>query len=240
MSSTPEPVVRREVRINIAERGPVSGVVMYPDAGAQIGVVLGHGAGGTLHNTVVAGVAHGLSAGGYATLRYNFPFAEAGRRRPDFPRLLQATTIAAADWLREHLAVRTVVLGGKSLGGRMSTHVAADHAYDAAALVLFGYPLHPPRRTDELRDAHLPRVGVPMLFVEGTRDPYANLEILDAVLERVRLQGGRADLHVIDGADHDFRLPVRMRRSHAEVRDEIVAVTRTWIQDVVAPLARTT
>lgn len=186
-----------------------------------------------MHTPLVALVARGLADHGFATLRYNFPFAEAGRRRPDFPRTLQATTVAAARLALETLGDIPLVLGGKSLGGRMSSHVVADASVDAAGLLLLGYPLHPPRRPEELRDAHLPRITCPMLFVEGTRDPYAQPSLLTRMIRRLTDAGKRVALHVIDGGDHDLKVPLSRRRPYEEVVSEVVGAIGSWARDSV-------
>lgn len=223
--------LRRELRVPL-DRGSVSSILTMPGEPKAI-LVLGHGAGGTMHTPLVASTAHRLCAWDIATLRYNFPFSEAGRRRPDFRRALERAAVAACELAVATLPGLPLLVGGKSLGGRVASHVVADGAVDATGLVLLGYPLHPPRRHDELRDAHLPAVGCPVLFVEGTRDPYAQPALLHETIERLIAAGVRITLHVIEGGDHDLRVPVRARRSYETVLDEVAGVVADWAASLV-------
>jgi hypothetical protein len=217
---------RTELRVPVYN-GSVSAVLTAPDEPLG-GFVLGHGAGGTLDTPLLAQVAAGLSGHGFACLRYNFPYSEAGRKRPDFPRVLEATARSAAAALAERLDGRPVVLAGKSLGGRMASRAVAAGGVDAAGLAFLGYPLHPPRKLDELRDAHLGKISCPMLFVQGTRDIYADMGLLTGTLERLRANGSRIHLHVVDGGDHSFRTPAATRRPYDETVDEVVGVMAEW------------
>ncbi|MFL6040324.1 MAG: alpha/beta family hydrolase, partial [Gaiellales bacterium] len=136
---------------------------------------------------------------------FNFVYTEKGRRSPDRPPVLVATWRAAAAWLaaRPEAKGRPLVLGGKSMGGRIASMAAAE-GMPAAGLVFLGYPLHPPGKPDRLRDDHLDSVPAPMLFLQGTRDPFATPELLGRVAARL---GPRAELRWVDGGDHSFRVP---------------------------------
>jgi predicted alpha/beta-hydrolase family hydrolase len=188
-------------------------------------VVLGHGAGGTRRTPFLVRVAESLAASGRRALLYNFPYTEAGGRRPDPPALLEAVAAAVGEHARTRLGARRLVHGGKSMGGRIASQAVAAGA-PADGLVFLGYPLHPPGKPEQRRERHLPDVAVPMLFVQGTRDAFARWELLQALLERL---GPRAALHTIEGGDHSFAVPRRGGRSAAQVEEEIHAAVVRWL-----------
>jgi len=163
-----------------------------------------------MRSPFMAGIAEGLAARGVATLRFEFPYMAAGRRAPDRPeRLVEAWRAAFA--AATERAAGTPLAGGKSMGGRIASMAAAD-GMPAAGLVFLGYPLHPPGRPERIRDAHLPSVTVPMLFVQGTRDTFARPDLLDALLARL----GPLAAHLrVEGGDHSFRVPGERRDGHA-------------------------
>ena len=184
--------------------GPVSAVLDGPEGGPLL--VLAHGAGGAMRTGFLDGFAAGVSTAGVSCLRFNFAYSEAGKRSPDREPALRAVWSAAFDRGRE--LGDPVWAGGKSLGGRIATMMAADDDIDPAGLVLVGYPLHPPGKPERLRDQHLDRVSVPMLFLQGTADPFATWALLTAVVDRL---GRRAVLHPVEGGDHSFRVRGRPR-----------------------------
>jgi uncharacterized protein len=192
--------VREEFTLE-TPRGPSAGVLDAPD-GARAVVVLGHGAGSGMGSPFMTGVARGLVAQGLAVARFDFPYMHAGKRPPDPARALVETWRLA----RAAVAERTdlpLVAGGKSLGGRMASMAVAE-GMPAAALVFLGYPLHPPGRPDKLRREHLGRVEVPMLFLQGSRDAFAQPDLL---AETIASLGERATLAEVEGGDHSFRVP---------------------------------
>jgi uncharacterized protein len=164
-------------------------------------LALAHGAGGTMRTSLLDGFAAGLSAAGVSCLRFNFAYSEAGKRGPDREPALRAVWAAAFD--RARSVGEPTWAGGKSLGGRIASMMIADGELDAAGLVLVGYPLHPPGKPDRLRADHLDQIDVPMLFLQGTADPFAKWDLLTRVLDRL---GDRATLHPIEGGDHSFRV----------------------------------
>jgi predicted alpha/beta-hydrolase family hydrolase len=188
-------------------------------------VLLGHGAGGNLHTPGLAAYARALAAAGVGAVRFNFPYAEAGRRVPDRQPTLERSYAAIAAHVRPQ--VSRLYLGGRSMGGRIASHVVASGGA-AAGLVFLSYPLHPPGRPDRLRAAHLPKIDVPMLFLHGTRDAFADPALLRHVLDGLPA----ATLHDVEGADHG--LMVRGRPA-AEVIGELVDVTVRWIEAQRAP-----
>jgi uncharacterized protein len=171
-------------------------------------------------------VARRLAAQGIATLRYQFPYTEQGGRRPDPEPVLLATVRAAVDAGREEAGGLTLLAGGKSMGGRMTSRAAAAAPLEGVAgLVFLGFPLHPAGQPGTSRADHLARVAVPMLFLQGSRDTLAELGLLQPVVERL---GGRATLHVVEHADHMFHVLKRSGRTDEQVLDELAAQTAGW------------
>jgi uncharacterized protein len=192
--------------------------------------VVAHGAGAGMDHPYLAGVAEGLVANGVSCLRFNFPYAQRGKRSPDPPRVL----MEAWRTVLSTLAAEPVplVAGGKSLGGRMASMVAAEEgaAFPARALVFLGYPLHAPGKADQPRDAHLDSITVPMLFIEGTADPFARFDLIEKVVRRL---GARARLHVIDGGDHSHQVR-GAKQSPERVGEGLGAVAAAFVREVVA------
>jgi len=206
----------------------VSAVLDRPRSARAL-LVLAHGAGAGMHHAFMTSLAEALVARGVAVLRYQFPFTEAGKKRPDRAPVLEATVRAAVAAGRA-LGLPTFA-GGKSMGGRMTTQAEASAPLDVLGIVLVGFPLHPPKKIGDgpgatkkmgtERARHLVGVGVPMLFLQGTRDALSPLADLRPVLRRLT----RAELSVIDTADHGFALLARRKGDdvHAELADAIVA-----------------
>ncbi len=177
-----------------------------PKRGADRAVLLAHGAGADMHAAPLTSVADALAAAGVPSLRFDFPYRAAGRRAPDRPPVLEAAVReAAADLARRaKLPLERLVLGGRSMGGRICSMVVADADDPIAALglVLLGYPLHPPGRADKLRVEHLPRILAPTLFVSGTRDPFGTPQELRRYAKKVK---GPVTFHWIETGDHGFK-----------------------------------
>jgi len=190
-------------------------------------LALGHGAGGDRKTPLLRRLADALASAkpGRGVLLYNFPYSDARRRAPDPPDVLEMTAGAVGEHARGSLGARRVVLGGKSMGGRIASQAVAKGAA-ADGLLFLGYPLHPPGRPETLRDRHLPDVRVPMLFVQGTRDSFARWDLLEAVIARL---GRTATLHRLEEADHSFRVPKRTGRAAADVEAEIVSAALGWL-----------
>ena len=180
--------------------GEVGSTRIQPKA-AVATLVVAHGAGAGMDHPFLVGFCRAMGEAEVSTLRFNFPYVERGRRSPDPERVLRQTWLAAfEDASRD--GTRPVLAGGKSLGGRIASMCVAD-GMPAAGLVFLGYPLHPPGRTDRLRAEHLGRIEVPILFLQGSRDPFARPDLLAGVLGGL---GDRATLVSIDGGDHSFRV----------------------------------
>jgi predicted alpha/beta-hydrolase family hydrolase len=190
----------KEKRLAIeTSRGSVSALLTSTGEAAPI-LVLAHGAGRDMEDPLLAGFAEGLAAAMISCLRFNFPYREAGKKAPDPEPVLREAWEAA--FARGTEMGSPVWAGGKSLGGRIASMVVAD-GVPAAGLVFVGYPLHPPGKPERIRDAHLPSVHVPMLFLQGTKDPFARPDLLEKTIRRL---GDRATLHPIEGGDHSFRV----------------------------------
>jgi hypothetical protein len=188
--------------------------------------MLAHGAGQSMRSPFLSAVHAGLARAGFVAVKFNFPFTEAGRRRPDPRPVLERCWSTVLDAVRtdRRLAPPWVVIGGKSLGGRMASHLAAAGT-PVRGLLLLGYPLHPAGEPTRLRAEHLAQVTIPTLFVQGTRDALCDLGLLRPIVARMP----RATLHVIEGADHSFRVPRRTGRTDEEVWDEIATVSARWV-----------
>src|SRR5262245_17031934 len=203
-------------------------------------LVVGHGAGAGMEHPFLAGFCRAMGEAGIATLRFNFLYLERGRRSPDPERLLREAWLAAFDDASGRSKGRPVLAGGKSLGGRIASMCVAD-GMPAAGLVFLGYPLHPPGKPDRLRADHLSRIEVPMLFLQGTRDPFAQPELLEGVLAGL---GDRATLVPIEGGDHSFRVRGQKRaggvkRAGGDKMDDgaigaaLAGTAAPWIREVV-------
>ncbi len=212
--------------------GEVSAQLDRPDDGRWL-LVLGHGAGAGMHHPFMAAIVGALGRRGIASFRYQFPYMErsasrGGRRdfRPDPQPVLLDTVRSAVRAGREAAPELPLLAGGKSMGGRMTSLASAESPLsEVQGLVFLGFPLHGPGRADTMRATHLERVAVPMLFLQGTRDKLASLELLRPVVERL---GEKATLHVIEDADHSFKMTQRSGRSEGDVLEELAQTVATW------------
>ena len=169
-----------------------------------------------------------LSATGIATLRYQFPYMEQRRRVPDPPTVLTATVMAAVQATQKAAPGLPLLAGGKSMGGRMTSQAAAQHPLDGVrGLVFFGFPLHPPNRPGTKRADHLAKVTIPMLFLQGTRDTFADLNLLRPICAEL---GVRATLHIIESADHSFHVLKSAKRTDPDVLRELAETTTSWAE----------
>jgi predicted alpha/beta-hydrolase family hydrolase len=219
----PTPEVRGELDL---PTGTVSTLWVAP-ADPVATLVLGHGAGAGMDHPFMAGFSRAISDEGVATLRFNFPYIERGRRSPDPERILRETWLAAFDAGVAGSGGRAVLAGGKSLGGRIASMCVAD-GMPAAGIVFLGYPLHPPGKPERIRDEHLYRIEVPILFVHGTGDPFATSELLSKVIAKL---GARAEDVPIEGGDHSFNVRGR-KRDPREVGAELASIAAAFIRRV--------
>jgi predicted alpha/beta-hydrolase family hydrolase len=195
-------VATPEERITIEDgRVRVSGVYARP-ADPPSMLVVAHGAGSGMDHPFMVGFTRAMNDEGIATLRFNFPYIERGRRSPDPAPFLEEAWRAAFAAASDRAKREPVWAGGKSLGGRIASMAVAD-GMPAAGLVFLGYPLHPPGKPERVRDEHLYGIDVPMIFVEGTRDPFATPELLAGVIAKL---GVRATSISIEGGDHSFNV----------------------------------
>ena len=198
---------------------------------ARAACVLAHGAGNDMRNRFLDGVVQGLTGSRVSAMRFNFPFTEEGRRAPDRAPVLIEAWRGALQEAERRAGGLPLVAGGKSLGGRMASMLAAEDpaGFPCAAIVFFGYPLHAPGRTDQPRDAHLSSVRVPMLFIQGTNDALADLGLIEKAVHRL---GPRATLHLVEGGDHSFRVR-GARRPDEEIGRDLGSVAAEFIRGVL-------
>jgi uncharacterized protein len=207
----------------------VPDLLVRPSA-AWLLYLLAHGAGAGMRHRFLEAVAAALAARGVATYRYEFPYMEAGGGRPDSPSVLEEAVRAAVHRAADAASDLPLVAGGKSLGGRMTSAAAAGAPLPGVrGLVFLGFPLHPPKQPGDRRAEHLARVDLPMLFLQGTRDAFARLDLLTAVCGRL---GSRATLHLIEGGDHSFGVLKRSGRTPDEVMDELADTMAGWARSL--------
>jgi predicted alpha/beta-hydrolase family hydrolase len=203
-------------------------LVRPPDA--WLLYVLAHGAGAGMHHRFLEAISAALAGRGIATLRYQFPYMDAGGGRPDPPGVLEASVRAAVTRATEAAPDLPLIAGGKSLGGRMTSSAAATSPLPGVrGLVFLGFPLHPPGQPGVKRADHLDRVDVPLLFLQGTRDTFAQPDLLLPVIERL---GPRATLHLVEGGDHSFGVLKRSGRTPGEVLDELTGAIVDWARSL--------
>lgn len=205
--------------------GEVSGILLRAPESRRL-FVLAHGAGAGMRHPFMEEVALRLAEHGTSTLRYHFPYMEADRKLPDRRSVLLETVKAAVRAATAAAPRLPLLAGGKSMGGRMTSEAAAAGLLPAVrGLVFLGFPLHPAGRSSRERADHLAEVQVPMLFIQGTRDRLADLDLLEPV---VRALGPRARLHLVEGGDHSFHLPKRSGRTEGEVLEGVARTVAGW------------
>lgn len=204
------------------------------DASVGATLVFAHGAGAGHRHPFITSFAQAMADRGFDVVTFNFPYMEQGRKLPDKSPVLEGcyAKVIATVHARIESARRFVFIGGKSMGGRMATQLAAaDAALPMAGLLMLGYPLHPPGKPQQRRDAHLPHVGRPMLIVQGSRDAFGTPDELIPVLAPIV---PAATLHVIDGGDHSFKIPRTPGRTQAVVDDEIRETCSQWMRSIIS------
>lgn len=218
------PMSVTQIAIAVGASHAVSGLFERP-AGARAVLVLAHGAGAGMDHPAMRAVATGLAQRGIATLRYQFPYMERKSRRPDPPPLCHATVRAAVAEAGRLAPDLPLLAGGRSFGGRMTSQAQAqDPLAGVRGLVFLAFPLHPADRPGTERATHLEQVGIPMLFLQGTRDELASLDLLQPVVARL---GSRATLYLLQDADHSFHVPAR-KGSDAEVLAAALDELSAW------------
>lgn len=225
---SPPPVKRLSVRV---QPGTVVSALYRKAPNASALLVLAHGAGAGMSHPFMEAMADLLAGSGVSTLRFQFPYMEAGSRRPDRPATAHAAVRAAVQRAARLAPALPLFAGGKSFGGRMTSQAQALEPLPyVRGLVFLGFPLHPPDKPSLERAAHLGDVHVPLLFVQGTRDALAEAGRLRRVVKRL---GKRARLWPIKGADHSFGVLVRSGRTHEEVLGEMAGVVAAWMKGEV-------
>jgi uncharacterized protein len=205
--------------------GEVSGLLLLPK-GARLLYVLAHGAGAGMRHPFLESVSRRLAEQGIATLRYQFPYMERRSKRPDTPAVAAAAVRAAVVEAARAAPGMPLLAGGKSFGGRMTSTAQAEEPLPGVrGLVFLGFPLHPPGRPDDTRAEHLANVQIPMLFLQGSRDEFADLKLLRPVVQRL---GARATLHLVEDGDHSFHVPKRSGRTDDDVMGELVQALTDW------------
>src|SRR5712692_6512437 len=215
-----------ELRFAVGERaGEVSGLLLRPD-GARLLYVLAHGAGAGMRHPFLESISQRLAERSIATLRYQFPYMEQRARRPDPPAVAAATVRAAVMEAARVAPGLPLVAGGKSFGGRMTSTAQAEAPLPGVrGLAFLGFPLHPPGRPDNKRAEHLAQVRIPMLFLQGDRDDFADLKLLKPMLKGL---GDRATLHLVEGGDHSFKVLKRSGKTEADVMGELADAMVDW------------
>ena len=217
----------RALQFTPTERvGAVSALLLRPPAARAL-LVLGHGAGAGMRHPFMQAVAEQLAAQKIATLRYQFPYMEKGKKSPDSQTTLRATIVSAVATAKKAARRLPLLAGGKSMGGRLTSLVAAEGGLpDVRGLIFFGFPLHAAGKPSSERGAHLAQVPVPMLFLQGTRDRLAELDLIRPLCRRL---GKRASLHIVEGGDHSFHVPKRSGRTAEDVQNELGESVGSWV-----------
>jgi uncharacterized protein len=217
----------QEVTIGLDDGSRVSGLWLAPRS-ARACLVLAHGAGAGMTHKAMAMLAAGLAEREIATLRFQFPYMERGSKRPDPPPIAHRAVRAAVAEAARLAGPLPLFAGGRSFGGRMTSQAQADTPLAGVrGLVFFAFPLHPAAKPSETRAAHLPDVDIPMLFLQGTNDALAALDLLQPVVAKL---GARATLTLIEGADHSFHVPARSGRKDADVLAELLDAAAAWMK----------
>lgn len=206
-----------------------SGVFARP-RGTQkkTGIIVAHGAGNDMTAPLIEAFSGGMAQAGYPSLRFNFLYADQGRKSPDSQGVLVKTWAAVYEFAGSGLDIVTGswVAAGKSMGGRIASQMAADGSLPVQRLIFLGYPLHPANNVESLKDEHLYKIKVPMFFFAGTRDPLCSMPKLLGVLERIKAP---RTLHTIEGGDHSFHVPKSLGKTEEDIYSEIVAESVKWL-----------
>jgi uncharacterized protein len=216
----------QSLKLDIANTASVSALLLRPD-NARGCFVFAHGAGAGMSHPFMKTVAAGLAERGIATLRYQFPYMEKGSSRPDAPAVAHAAVRAAVAEAARRCPGLPLIAGGKSFGGRMTSQAQAIAPLPRVrGLAFLGFPLHPPGKPSTSRTTHLSDIKIPMLFLQGTRDDFAEMTLLEPVVKGL---GGLASLHAVKEGDHSLHVPARSGRNDREVMNEVLDALSTWV-----------
>jgi len=222
----------QELTIEAGKSTTVSALLIKP-RDARACYVFAHGAGAGMTHAFMTEAAEGLAARGFATLRYQFPYMEKGGKRPDPPAVAQSAVRGAVTEAARACPGLPLIAGGKSFGGRMTSQAQAKAPLPGVVgLAFFGFPLHAAGKPSSERADHLADVHVPVLFLQGSADKLAEVDLLKPVVKKL---GARASLHLVEGADHSFHVPKRSGRSDRDVMAEILDVFASWASRLNSP-----
>ena len=225
MAKREQQLARGEWRVQVG--GEETSAVYEPATTTEQGrvFVCAHGAGGNMNDRGILQTANVLRSRGLGVVRFNFLYKEKKSGRPDpMPRLKECIT-AVVLRARDELQPTRLIIGGRSMGGRAASMLAAE-GFVCDGVLLLAYPLHPPGKPDQLRDAHLPAIKVPVICFNGTRDPFCTPSLMEQVLKRVTTPW---EMHWVEGADHSFHVPKSSGRTDAEVLEEIGNSVQSWV-----------
>ncbi len=200
---------------------------VYRSGSARAALVVGHGAGAGQNSPFMVRTAEGLAARGVATATFDFPYMTARRSVPDRPPVLEQAWRDAIAQARSELAGLALFIGGKSMGGRISSQVASQGVEGVSGLIFLGYPLHPPGKPEQRRDAHLPAITQPMLFVQGTRDAFGTADEIRSLLPKLQ----QATLHEVAGGDHSFKVGGRGAPKPDVILSGILDAVKQWLDE---------
>lgn len=210
------------------EKGDVSAILLRPNQATHL-YVMGHGAGAGMRHPFMENMSQELAQRGIATFRYQFPYMEKGKGM-DSPKVRLATVRSAVMAAREAVPDLPMLLGGKSMGGRMASTAASEEALEGVkGLIFLGFPLHAPGKAGIARGEHLKAVNIPMLFIQGTRDKLAQMDLISEVVDGL---GDHATMHIVEGGDHSFKVLKRSGRTEEEVMAEMGDAIAAWVKTV--------
>lgn len=221
---------KAEIKVRVTDAESVT-ALLYSAAKqkrAGVTIILGHGAGANQLSGFMRLFATGLAERGVDVVTFNFLYTEQGRKVPDPAPRLEGCFRAVIDAALKHKQLKgnRLVIGGKSMGGRIASQVAAQNGENIAGLVFLGYPLHPPGRPDKLRSEHLPKIKAPMLFVQGSRDAFGTKEEIAATIKKLKRP---ATLHAVEGGDHSLKVPKKAGTPQPDVYNDAMDQIATWL-----------
>jgi uncharacterized protein len=221
------------MKIKVNESEAVTAIAYRADKGKRLGttLLLGHGAGSDQTSGFMLNFAKGLAGRGVDVVTFNFLYTEQGRGVPDRAEKLEACFAAVVAAVRRKLNGNRLFIGGKSMGGRIASQIAAAGIDELSGLVFLGYPLHPPGKPEQLRAEHLSRIGKPMLFVQGAKDTFGTAEELRPIVKRLK---PAAQLYAIAGGDHSFKVPKKSAIPQEQVYDSAQDEIANWLLRIVS------
>jgi predicted alpha/beta-hydrolase family hydrolase len=207
----------------------MTALTVYSCSNPIAALILAHGAGAGQKSAWMVKAAKAIAEQGITAATFDFPYITAGRKAPDRAPVLEAHWREVLEEARRKFKGLPIFIGGKSMGGRIASHVASQGVDDVKGLIFFGYPLHPPGRPEQRRDAHLSQIREPMLFIQGSRDTFGNEEEMNALMPSLK----RAELHMIRGGDHSFKVPGGVKAQQPAF-DEAIETAVAWIHKVLS------